>query len=317
MALLERIAFIRERYGSVAKARNAILSSRLSILDEAIDTLIGAMIPIEDGILDVVLDVLFSMDAIDGKLQPSSDNKSKLSKLNSGLKKLIDESSYESDVKKYLDNYDVIENLSKQHFEAEHYEKGWEAFGVFDVSEDKKIFTEGVIDGLLTGSARRREIRDPIRKILYQHIRSGVSIKEAESQLRSFIAGDEKIGYLQRYAGQLARDAINQFDGAIQVEAINQYNLTHWDIVGSLIATSRQNCIDTVDGIGAIGKFRNKNGWYRIADIPKIIDIAKGGAGWNDLTTTETFPIYRYGFNCRHGFIATIDPDDDLTKPIN
>ncbi len=117
------------------------------------------------------------------------------------------------------------------------------------------------------------------------------------------VKGTGKGGLFRRYAGQVATDSLNGYDGAVNDVIRDSFQLDGFRYVGSLIDDSRQNCIELVNGSGEFEKFAIRPGTYRTEDLQAIIDIAKYRPGWNPATTTQTFAQYRGGYRCRHQVI--------------
>lgn len=136
----------------------------------------------------------------------------------------------------------------------------------------------------------------PVRKVLFQHVNLGAEVLETESALRMLIHGqDDADGVLSRYAGQVARDSLNQYEGQVHSVIADLYELQNSRYVGNIIATSRCQC----------------RRWVRMGVIPgehlraEIRAAFNFGSGMIPGTTPTTFMIYRGGYNCLHSAIPT------------
>lgn len=93
---------------------------------------------------------------------------------------------------------------------------------------------------------------------------------------------------LQAYAGQIARDSLFQYNGTIQDNIGQKYNLTKFIYVGGLVKESRPFC-------------KHLAGLDRKIDIEEIPELVKRyPEGLVPNTTRENFPTYRGGYNCLH-----------------
>lgn len=201
-------------------------------------------------------------------------------------------------VTRFMRNFDTIEKLNKTitgRIEGIDLDK-------FNVSKEKRAIVKQVSDGL-GKPGLRTNIAVPLNTILTRHVVLGTSVAEAEQALRAWlISNPDKQGNLQRYVRQVSMDALNQYDGAINQRLATELDMDHFAYVGSLIKTSRQNCRSMLDPKGKFGDLMRPNepGIFPMSAIPEIVKRARGGNGWNEATTPDTFFIYRMGYNCRH-----------------
>lgn len=139
---------------------------------------------------------------------------------------------------------------------------------------------------------------EPVRKALFTHINAGASVADTERILKALVIGpDGKNGVLTRWAGQVATDAINQYEGIVQAAIATDNGLTAIRYVNSLVENSRAQCIRWV-GME----------WLPEAIIAEEVAWAKkNGTGMVPETTAGTFLIYRGGYRCRHKGIPVRD----------
>lgn len=143
---------------------------------------------------------------------------------------------------------------------------------------------------------------EPLKRLLYSRVSNGTSVIQTERELKLLVEGDsQRKGVLTRWAGQVARDAVNQFEGAINQEIKTQFELTNTAYIGSLVKDSRAQCHKWVDMgrmpdailVGEI-KWALNGGRYE----------EKTCSGMIDTTDITNFCIYRGGYNCRHTAIG-------------
>lgn len=138
----------------------------------------------------------------------------------------------------------------------------------------------------------------PVRKALYSHIKGGASVQDAERVIRGLVLGaGGQNGALTQWVGQVATDAINQYEGNVQRAIAVEYGLTGVHYVNSIIETSRAQCVR----------------WCEMEYLPQSIiaeEIAwakRNGSGMVAETTPDTFLVYRGGYRCRHKGIPVKD----------
>jgi uncharacterized protein YggL (DUF469 family) len=138
----------------------------------------------------------------------------------------------------------------------------------------------------------------PVREGLYRNIMFGATVGETEEFIKSqVVSTKQKDSKLTRYVGQVATDALHQFDGSVNQVAKQSLGLNATQYVGSLIEDSRAQCIKWV-GMSII---KDEN-------LQEEIDWALAGgqfsnkkcSGMIEGTTTDTFCINRGGYRCRH-----------------
>ena len=107
----------------------------------------------------------------------------------------------------------------------------------------------------------------------------------------------EQLGVFERWVGQIARDAVNEYQGGINAQIKVQYDLTDIRYVGSLVEDSRPQCVRWVKELG---------GRIKGTDLQAEIDWAYDhGSGMKPDTNPENFPQKRGGYNCEHIAIPT------------
>lgn len=227
-----------------------------------------------------------------------------VNRLTQDLNTLISENKhYKSEVAKYLKSFDDIEAINNNVHQSLNnintnpllkIAKKQHAPIIDKIADD--LIGQGMNDGFIT----------PVKDIVFSNITLGTTMSEASGILEDFIKGNEdKLGGLRRHAGQIVRDALNQYDGKINQMIANEYELNAVRYVGSLIKDSRPQCVHWA-GKGVISMVElNK-------DIKKINAGGsiggKAPTGWISGTTIRNFQQYRGGYNCRHQAIPYFDP---------
>lgn len=154
----------------------------------------------------------------------------------------------------------------------------------------------------MVGAGLNTNFVNPIKESLFKNITAGSSISNIEKELRLLIAGDaETLGRFERYATQMARDSLYQFNGTLNSYIAKEYELDAYLYVGSIkpgkkgkkggkTNDSRPQCVRWV-----------KMGEILVSELQKEINWAyANGRGMIPGTTVDNFVIYRGGYNCRH-----------------
>lgn len=298
---------ITNKYSNLEVAKKASLIELQSILEGADDVFMAGIALSERKIFSVAKKILRQFKISGGKIEPDITNHNVLLKLNKGLGDAYAVSGLRSNTAKFLQNFDKVEILAKEVITLNNLKSQINALKL-NVSAEKALHIEELSRSLATRSGFR-VLTLPIKRLMYQFATTGIAFSAAEALLEEFIIAKGK-GFIQPHVRRLAVDSINQFHRSIQQQAINEFEMTHFQFVGSLIATSRNNCIQMVKETGEFAKLITVNGYYRVRDIPKIIAIAKNGSGWIKGTTVENYITLANGWGCRHLIIASIDPDD-------
>lgn len=145
----------------------------------------------------------------------------------------------------------------------------------------------------LTGIGVSSNFIEPLKQGIYKNIVAGSTITDLETYLQSFIETNaERMGQLKRYSTQVARDALNQYDGQVNARIASEFELDAYQYVGSIIQDSRPQCVRWAGSIIPIERLPDELAW-----------MYANGTGSIPGTTVETFPIYRGGYNCRHSAI--------------
>lgn len=265
----------------------SLVDKKLSIYDNADNDLIKEVGDVEKSILKKILSLLDKADTKGGALVNNDTALQLVNSLQKEILKIIKGSKFEDKVSEYLRNFDDMEGLTASLIKE-----------VNGIDVDMKLLNtvkqqsvEYLTSQLNTPQSISNNLVQPVKKILFDSIVTGTTIDQARKILTDFIAGDkQKLGYMSRWVGQIARDSITQYDGLVNSVISKEYELNAYRYVGSLITDSRPQCVRWVG-----------QEVLPFDDLQKEITWAKNnGKGMNPLTTPETFAVYRGGYNCRH-----------------
>jgi len=252
---------------------------------------------VEDRLVKTIKQKLSQFEMANGKLSTrSKTNTELLARMQSITKRALSESKYYDYVKNYLGNFDKIADLNQK---AAQIIVG-QTIKASTVNAFKKIEIDRIAKNLVKPDGVQANIVDDIQRLLFKHVTTGISYEDASVEIVNLVQGvNGKQGLVERYSSQIARDSINRYNGTINNVLQAEFELDGFRYVGSLIETSREACNHLVEGSGPMQQFM-RDGAYRIADLPEIIELLKNMSGWNPETTPTNFFELRGGFNCRH-----------------
>lgn len=241
---------------------------------------------LQDDWLEAIEKKLKQFDRKNGRFVGSENANKLILELKRELKKIVDNSDYESGVDEFLHNFSDIDTNIKM------IQKEFNGIGIRHTfaSDGKKAIINSVRENLLGVGIDERFIT-PVKKALFSHVNLGSTVIDTEKQLRIMIVGEKgQHGMLDRWAGQVARDSMQQYEGYVNQKIKDEYELNATMYVGSLVTDSRAQCKRWVKKEIIMDK-----------DLEKEIAWAKtNGSGMIPSTTPETFAVTRGGWNCRH-----------------
>lgn len=217
---------------------------------------------------------------------------------------------YKSEIRKYMTNFDTMDLLNTKIHKVLNKIN---ISGVIKLAnKQQRELVGGVVEKVvgeiskfpenMLGNEMREQFTKPVKKVLYQNIMQGKSQSAAKKALHDFIIGEKgKIGSLERWSGQIARDSLSQYDGAVNDLVRKEFDLNGFKYIGSLVKDSRPQCVR----------------WVRMREIPiKILprELANStNRGQIPGTNVSNFATYRGGYNCNHQAIA-IRIDENISK---
>lgn len=231
-----------------------------------------------------------------GKFISNDNSAVVVQQLKKELIDVINGDEYQNRFKNWLKNYDQItayniktqKEINKLSLSSKQF-KDIKKQSVIKVTED------------LVGIGVEAKFVSPITEALMRNVIMGATVTDTKQYLESYIFGDEETdGKLTRYAGQIARDSVSQYDGQINQRIMKEYEMDGYEYVGSLVEDSRPICTHIIN---------NMDGFVPIEELPLLLKKYEGSGGMIDGTTVETFAVYRGGWNCRHAAIPVFKDD--------
>lgn len=260
--------------------------TREQIIEDSERLLLGGIPKSQKGVFDAITKLLTEFDVKGGKIQFNSDTVKLINAAAKEIYTALNKSGYDSRVKQYLKNFDDIKEAAI----TEQKIRNRITVAPRNLNNIQKSALQQTTN-ILLGNGLDANLVQPVKDVLLRSATSGMTIAQAEIQLRETILGNpERLGKLDRYVTQVSRDSISQFDGMMQERIAKDYDLDGVSYEGSIIKDSREQC-----------KRWATMGEIPIKDLPKEIEWAyANGSGMIPGTTKDNFCINRGGFSCRH-----------------
>lgn len=278
---------------------DTLLNTGDDVIDAAETSVISSVRESEQEIYKEIIKILDQVDISEGKLKNTAKAKAFLMGLDQRITNALYNSPYSTAVSGLIKDYDkIVENNIKLQSVLNK-----KTISQKMLSGIQQLEVNNTLDRLL-GSGIANDFIRPIRQQLYRNIALGASVADTKQALEDFIISNpDKESVLSRYVGQVSRDSIMQFDGAIQDKIASELDLPDYIYTGSLLKDSRAQCVYWVDK----GEL---NGEELVDEIDTALNGGSLGgkkcSGMNPACTVDTFSIYRGGYNCRHRAIATL-----------
>jgi hypothetical protein len=261
---------------------NKIVDKKDALFSASEDAIVKNAEELQKSIYEIIADELNKFENEDGKFKRTKANYDRINALTNKLKK----EAGKTDLTKYLKDFDEIEKLNTElHSTLSDVDIDVKKLNTF-----KQELINATADNLI-GAGMDANFVAPVKATLFKNITLGSPISELSKELKSYILGDkDKQGQLVRYSGQIARDAVSQYDGAINSMVLQEFDMNAIIYVGSVIKDSRPQCVR----------------WANMDFIP-VENLAKEiekynvkGNGMIPNTTPANFCANRGGYNCRH-----------------
>lgn len=234
-------------------------------------------------------------------------NANELSKLEDEVRKILLKNGYKKATEIYLKGFDFVTSENIKWYEQQKL--SIENYIIKNNSYNELIKINQ--DNLLGRGFENRIIKG-ISELIKLDAIKGISFKEASENLKQ-ITLEKPI--LENHFNTIARDSLNQFNGIINKDVKEKYNLKYMTFIGSLVNDSRPFCIkckskkywSESELITLLNEYcPNGNPSTAKIDIKKevngetkIVSINKG-AGMIENTNINNFSIFRGGYNCGH-----------------
>lgn len=283
---------------------------------------------IENQLLSQILNILRDLDRDGGGFLSNDRNLSLIGRLSQDIISSLQNGKFRTVANEWISTFDNIDEINGSIFNTLTGQISTDTIDTV-VGPLRTALVTDITTRLVSYPSLEVSIAIPIRQQIMRSIVLGSTYKEAETALRTFLQTDEeRLGHISRWAVQLTRDALNQYDGASQQKIADDIGLDSFMFIGPLQDNSRLGCRHMINAPepvaiskGPKGKkkitlqenrFRDivlKDGGFRRKDIPKIIERNSGDSGWNPNCTVSSYLSIRNGYNCNHMTIPYIGGD--------
>ncbi len=265
-----------------------LVSKKGRVIAKSNKDLLNGLSPVELQIFSVIQDIIRDLDSTGGFIEYNDNNINVVAGVERQVLEALQSGNYPVDIKAYLDSYTDITDFQQQ--------IALEANGVpktdFNklVSPIKKQMIKDVTSNLTKNGIKAAFVQ-PLREALFRNVVAGANIQDVEKELEEFIKGNELVnGRLKRYVSQTSRDALYQFNGAVNSTIADEFDLDAYQYVGTIVDDTRKQC----------ARWVNKSVLLREELESEINWAYKNGSGMIPSTNTSNFAINRGGYNCRH-----------------
>lgn len=247
-----------------------------------------AVLRYENRIFNKVLkDVVSRLEVTQqGRIASSKRNREQIMRLGEVIREAFTSSGLYGKLNSLIANFDDIEaNIIS-------VQKGLNNINIPPsiVNPVKRLFADQIIFRM-RGRGLDADFVQPLQNELYRATLMGNNLFDVIQRLETTMLGNSRVqGFVKRYATQVARDALGQFQGTVHERIKAEYNLDATRYVGSLVEDSRAQC----------------SRWVQkkiILDIELQTEINwafNNGTGMIQGTTPANFLELRGGYNCRH-----------------
>ena len=272
----------------------ALVEAKERIISNSESVLLGNFGQIEITLYRTLLKYLVTADLSVKKINET------FSRLSGLIDEALNSSGYVSRINGYLTNFDQIYN----NISATQKSLNSIDIDLKEITKFQEYTMQSSVEKLLR-SGINENFTKPLNEALYKHIVLGGSIGDAEIILKNYILSEgSNLSVLQRYVSQVSRDALMQYDGAINSRIAQKFNMTARRYVGSIIKDSRGQCMKWTEmGILTDQQVIQEINWALQGGVYKGHKVS----GMIEETTLATFNVYRGGYNCRHSAIPTLE----------
>lgn len=272
------------------------LKALLETMEAAVMGVGSAAEAIQKQVSKIVRDVVLSLEIKGGRLVREQDFLRRLAQIEIKINQVLGSSKYTQPIADYLSEISTIEqrNIAMQ-----------KKYGDLIVDVEKLTPARKAVyqqaKHYLSGAGLNEAYVQPAKYLVMQQVTTGMSIKDSLELLKKWDEGKLTDGKqtmgrqtpnLQRYATQLSRDMMYQYNGNINNIIKDEYALDAFIYTGTIVKDSRPLCRHLV-GLNREIKFD---------ELPELLNAYPQGTIPG--TNKDNFAIYRGGYSCLHGVLA-------------
>lgn len=265
-----------------------LIDEKDNLLNKADDDFFSDWGLLELALFAVIWKYVSTFKTEEGKFVFDDDAVAKVAALNQITAAAIQGTTYPEKVRRYMDAFGPVTDLNAQiHARV----NGMTAAELEKLLSSVQRQNVAITLNGLTGAGISTEFIEPMKIGIYRNLVGGATVSDMEAWIRDYIVSNQdRLGRFQRYVGQIARDALFQYDGLVNSLIGDKIDANAYYYVGGLVKDSREQCIRW-----------DRKGYLLKSELQTEINWAvRYGAGMIPGTTPENFTIYRGGYNCRH-----------------
>ena len=280
-----------------------ILARVQRIIENADDIFFESVEQIQDNIFKVLRETIDKF-SVRGILTKDEDSIKTLNKLRGDMLTAINDSKLPSKVDTFIGNFETLDGLNEDTHKIlnDINIKGLDFKGV------QKIETDKVVEGLTSPYGVTSGMLKDIQRSVYSDIMRGESRAKSVDNLEQLVKGENNP--IEKHIKDVSANTMAQYDGAVQAIIKDEYNLTAQRYIGSIIKTSRNQCVrwvNSFDGIIADQVLEEEIAWALVNG---------GGYGSGLVPTVANFAVIRGGWNCRHRVIPFRATEEEIKASI-
>lgn len=228
-------------------------------------------------------------------------------KLTKIIERGIVETGYNVKVVDFVKKYDIL-NQKVIAINSEYGTKVSESV-VNRLAQNSNFTNKRLIADSIIGNGFKTNIIDLLTKEIYNAISNQVSVSELQGKVSNILNPEN--GYLSRWSGQVARDSMYQYEGALNNEIGKELKLNNFIVTPDIILEdSRPICrhIVAMDKVSSqqMQVILNEycpNGVPSKQKIEINGKMVNKGAGMIEGTVLENISVKRGGYACIHQYI--------------
>lgn len=217
------------------------------------------------------------------------------------LKKALGETGYFKRVQEYLANFDKI---AQQNATLLNKVGGYNSADLLKLASPLQKRITNIVLTNLVGTNLANMFIQPVNDSLLRLATIGTTLTDTVNSIRGAIVGQSQYSKFANYALTAGRDALSQYDGALNQKIADEFGLNAVVYVGTVVENSRAQCIRWLG-----------RDFIPISELQGEIDWAfNNGSGMIPATTPDTFVLYRGGFSCRHKAVPILVTEEQIEE---
>lgn len=281
----------------------SIIKNNIDSTEEYILQSVGISKKIEREYWQIILDQLDKLDSEAGILIFGKKSADTINEIMLAIRKAIEKGGYRNELSKVLKQIGDVDEAGLKVIEALNDRS-------IDISTvlDRDFLGKEIVERIASPESFKTNIENEVRRIIGKNIYFQSSIKTLKDELKeAVLSSTNNGGILSRYVTQVATDTVYQYKGTVNQKIEEKYNLNAISYLGSIIRTSRPQCIRWVEDFHGI-ILKDKIEDSKFAYLPNEVKWAKtNGKGYGEKgkpyyldLTVNNFTVIRGGYGCRH-----------------